>query len=180
MLNIYISVIIVCFLTTCGYSQDEELFSWETAKVNNKLPLTLTYKEFEGVYKKKADSITAPLPEQICGTEAEKSAKMVYYRGARYEMDNGVMNFRELDFSPRKNMFFQQKDDWFDHTTTLKGFGKTYPIAVSAAEEEQDEDDTEPWRVVTLLPQEKELGCLWLFYFKKGKLKKIKCEFSCN
>ncbi|MFP9117573.1 hypothetical protein ACLI08_07285 [Flavobacterium sp. RNTU_13] len=174
-------MIFMLMISFSSFAQDaDELFSWETAKVNNKLPLTLTYKEFEGVYKKKADSITAPLPEQICGAEAEKSAKMVYYRGARYEMDNGVMNFRELDFSPRKNMFFQQKDDWFDHTTSLKGFSKTYPIAVSAAEEEQDDDDTEPWKVVTLLPQEKELGCLWVFYFKKGKLKKIKCEFSCN
>ena len=171
-------VFILLFSLLSFSQENDELISWETAKVNNKIPLTLTLKEFESIHKRKADSITAPLPDQICGTENEKNVKMVYHRGIRYEMDNGVMNFREIDFSVRKNMFFQHKDDWFDSTTTLKNFGKVYPIAVSQIEEEED-DENGPWSVVTLLPLEKDNDCLWLFYFKKGKLRKIRCEFSC-
>lgn len=171
--------VFILLISLVSFSQEnDELFSWETAKVNNKIPLTLTFKEFENVYKRKADSIAAPLPDQICGTEDEQKVKMVYHKGIRYEMDNGVLNFREIDFSAKKNMYFQQKDDWFDHTTTLKSFSKTYPIAATQIEEEQD-DEEGPWSIVTLLPLEKDADCLWLFYFKKGKLRKIRCEFSC-
>lgn len=141
--------------------------------------MTVGLKEFEKMYKK-ADSIVHPLPSQICGTEDEKNAKMVYYKGARYELDNGIMNFRELDLSARKNMYFQQKDDWFDHTTSLKSFSKTYPLAASQMDNEQDPDTGEVYQVVSLLPLEKDADCLWLFYFKKEKLIKIKCEFSCD
>lgn len=173
-----LSVFILLFSLLSSSQENDELFSWETAKVNNKIPLTLTFKEFENVYRRKADSIAAPLPDQTCGTEDEKKVKMVYHKGIRYEMDNGVLNFREIDFSAKKNMYFQQKDDWFDHTTTLKSFSKTYPIAASQIEEEQD-DEEGSWSVITLLPLEKDADCLWLFYFKKGKLRKIRCEFSC-
>jgi hypothetical protein len=175
-----ILTVFIVLLSSLSFSQEnDEFISWETAKVNNKIPLTLTLKELENVYKRKADSIAAPLPDQVCGTEDEKNAKMVYHRGVRYEMDNGVMNFREIDFSVRKNMFFQHKDDWFDSTTTLKNFARVYPVAASQAEEEEDEEDG-PWSIVTLFPKEKDADCLWLFYFKKGKLRKIRCEFSCE
>lgn len=172
--------VFILLVSLVSFSQEnDELFSWETARINNKFPLTLTLNEFENVYKRKADSIVAPLPDQICGTEDEKKVKMVYHKGIRYEMDNGVLNFREIDFSVKKNMFFQQKDDWFDQTTTLKSFAKTYPIAASQIEEEEDDEDG-PWSIITLLPLEKDADCLWMFYFKKGKLRKILCEFSCD
>lgn len=175
-----ILTVFILLVSLLSFSQEnDELISWESAKVNNKIPLTVTLKEFENVHKRKADSIATPLPEQVCGTEEEKNVKMVYYKGVRYEMDNGVMNFREIDFSARKNMFFQHKDDWFDNTTTLKSFSKLFPIAASQTEEEEDETDG-PWSIVTLLPQEKDSNSLWMFYFKKGKLRKITCEFSCE
>jgi len=164
-------------LTLTCYGQDET-FSWETAKVSNKLPLTVPYGEFQKIYKK-ADSIAAPLPGQTCGTADEANVKMLYYKGARYEMDNGIMNFRELDFAPRKNMYFQQKDDWFDHTTTLKSFSKTYPDAALIMVTEYDENEVE-WQIISLLPPEAEADCEWKFYFKANKLQRIVCEFSCD
>lgn len=172
-----IILIVVLFTGIRIHAQDNELFSWETGKVNNKIPMTVSLKEFEKMYKK-ADSITVPLPSQVCGNE--ENVKMVYYKGARYELDNGIMNFRELDFSARKNMYFQQKDDWFDHTTSLKSFSKTYPVAATQIETEDDPETGEIFDVIGLLPLEKDADCLWMFYFKKERLVKIKCEFSCN
>jgi len=161
-----------------GFAQDNELFSWETARVSNKIPMTISLTDFQKAYKR-ADSIAAPLPGQTCGSEDEETVKMVYYKGARYELDNGIMNFRELDFAHRKNMFLQQGDDWFDHTTTLKSFSKTYPEAALIMVTDYDEND-EATEVISLMPLETDADCEWKFYFKNGKLKKIECEFSCN
>jgi hypothetical protein len=168
--------VLFLFAVTC-HAQDET-FSWETAKVSNKLPLTVAYGEFQKIYKK-ADSIAAPLPGQTCGTADEEKVQMVYYKGARYEMDNGVMNFRELDLTLRKNMYMQQKDDWFDHTTTLKSFSKTYPDAALIMVTEYD-DNEDATQVISLLPPEAEADCEWKFYFKNNKLQRIVCEFSCD
>jgi hypothetical protein len=173
------SVFILLISLTSFSQENDELITWENSRINNKVPLTVSLKEFENVYKRKPDSIATPLPDQICGTEDELKVKMVYYKGVRYEMDNGVLNFREIDFSARKNMFFQHKEDWFDTTTTLKSIAKVYPIAASQVEEEEDDTDG-PWSIITVLPGEKDGDLLWLFYFKKGKLRKIKCEFSCD
>lgn len=174
----FIQLLALTLLFTFSAHAQDEAFSWETAKVSNKLPLTVAYGEFQKIYKK-ADSIVAPKPGQTCGTADEATVKMVYYKGARYEMDNGVMNFRELDFAPRKNMYFQQKDDWFDHTTTLKSFSKTYPDAALIMVTEYDEND-EATEIISLMPPEAEADCEWKFYFRGGKLKRIECEFSCD
>lgn len=165
-------------LPLLSFAQDKELFSWDTALVSNKIPMTISLTDFQKAYKR-ADSITAPKPGQTCGSDDEANVKMVYYKGARYELDNGIMNFRELDFSPRKNMYLQQKDDWFDHTTTLKSFSKTYPDAALIMITDYDEDD-EPTNIISLMPAETDADCEWKFYFRGGKLKKIECEFSCN
>ncbi|MFP9113783.1 hypothetical protein ACLI1A_07555 [Flavobacterium sp. RHBU_3] len=173
-----LKILLILLLPIFAGAQNNELFSWQTGKVSNKIPMHLTLAEFEKVYKK-ADSITTALPEQLCNNETDKNGQMLYYKGARYLLVNGTLSFRELDFSPRKNMYFQQKDDWFDHTTTLKSFGKTYPDAAALVDTEDDGTD-EPWEIISLLPEEKDINCLWMFYFKKGKLRKIKCEFSCK
>lgn len=160
-----------------GFAQNNELFSWDTALVSNKIPMTISLTDFQKAYKR-ADSITAPKPGQTCGTADEENVKMVYYKGARYELDNGIMNFRELDLSPKKNMYFQQKDDWFDQTTTLKSFSKTYPDAALILVTEYDENDVAT-EIVSLMPAETDADCEWKFYFRGGKLKRIECEFSC-
>ncbi|WP_294824349.1 hypothetical protein [uncultured Flavobacterium sp.] len=159
------------------FSQDIETLSWDEARISDKVPMTISKTDFDKRFKK-ADSITAPRQDEICGREEEAAIKMVHYKGAKYELDNGIMNFRSVDFTKNRNTYFSIKDDWFDRTTTLKSFSKTYPGAAEYIEDVEGEQD-ELLEVVTLLPDTAE-DYEWRFYFKDDRLKLIECAFPCD
>jgi hypothetical protein len=159
------------------FSQDIETLSWDEAMINDKIKMTISKAEFDKRFKK-ADSITAPTQDEICGYEDGTNVKIVHYKGAKFEMDNGIMNFRSVDFTKNRNTYFSIKNDWFDRTTTLKSFTKTYPGAAAYIEDVEG-DEGELLEMITLLPDTAE-DYEWRFYFKDEKLKSIECAFSCD
>lgn len=159
------------------FSQDIETLSWDEAMINDRIKMTISKADFDKRYKK-ADSIAAPKAGEICGREEEATVKMVYHKGARYELDNGIMNFRSVDFTKNRNTYFSIKNDWFDRTTTLKSFSKTYPGAAAYIEDVEGEEG-ELLEMITLLPDTAE-DYEWRFYFKDDKLKSIECYFPCD
>ncbi len=170
--------LLLLLLSLSLYSQDIETLSWDEAKISDRIAMTISKAEFDKRFKK-ADSITVPTPDEICGREDEANVQMVHYKGAKYELDNGIMNFRSVDFTKNRNTYFSIKDDWFDRTTTLKSFSKTYPGASAFIEDVEGEEEGELLEMITLLPDSAE-EYEWRFYFKDEKLKSVECRFSCD
>jgi len=161
-----------------AFAQTIKTISWDEARISDKITLTLPKQEFDKRFKK-ADSITAPRVGETCGTEEEAKVQMVHYKGVRFELDNGIMNFRSIDFSKRRGLYFSTKDDWFDHTTTLKSFSKAYPEAAEYSEDYETEEG-ETMVMLTLLPDTVAEKNEWRFFFKDGKLHSIECYFPCD
>jgi hypothetical protein len=160
------------------FAQDVKTISWEEARINDRIELTITKAEFDKRYKK-TDSIAAPRPNETCGTENKAYVKMLFYKGVKFELDNGILNFRSVNFARRKGMYFSIDGDWFDHTTTLKSFKKTYSEAANYIEDFENEDG-ETMEMITLLPEKSEDRYEWRFFFDDGKLHSIECVFTCD
>jgi hypothetical protein len=160
------------------FAQDVETLSWDKAMINEKVPMTISKADFDKIYKK-TDSITAPLPDQVCTAEEAADAKMLYYKGVRYELNNGMLNFRSIDFSKRKNMYFSHKDDWFDQSTTLKTLVRDYPVACSLVEDYITEDGEE-FEMVVFFPEKSSDKFEWRFFFKNGRLHSIEAWLYCK
>jgi len=159
-------------------AQEVKTISWNEAKINDRIALTITKAEFDKRYKK-ADSVAAPRINEPCATEDEANVKMLFYKGIKFEMDNGILNFRSVNFARRKGMYFSIDGDWFDHTTTLKSFKKTYTEAANYIEDFENEDG-ETMEMITLLPEKTEDRYEWRFFFDDGKLHSIECVFTCD
>lgn len=152
------------------------MLSWDEARLNDKIKLSMTREEFDKKYK--ADDIRACLPGETCHPEKDK-VQIVSYKGAKYEMKDNILRFMSIDFSERRGMYFSIKGDWFDHTTTLKSFMKTYPVASEYIYDDETEDG-EPLEVITLLPAESGPDAEWRFCFANGKLRSIENWLSCK
>lgn len=166
---------ILIFFPLSLLAQDIESLSWKEATVSNRIPLTIPKAEFDRKYK--TDSISVPEPEETCGRDAD--AKIINHKGVKYELNDGVLSFRKIDFRKRRNMWLAFENDWFDHTTTLKSFQKTYPNAAAMADEYEDEDGN-VYELISLLPTKDKNDFEWHFYFANGKLQFIECFLYCD
>ncbi len=168
-------IYLLLFLATFSVqAQDNETLSWDAADINGKLKLTTTKREFDAIYKK-ADSIVSPNPKETCGTEEELAAKFLHYKGLKFEMDNGVLNFRRIDFTKKKGMIFNYKGTKFNENSTLQSFTKAFPILASQYEMNKDGN-----QMIVIKPEDIDGGFEWRFYFSKGRLALIECYFRCD
>ena len=153
-----------------------ETISWDDATISNKLTLTVAKREFDKIYKK-ADSIVKPDYTKVCGADADSSFEYVYYKGLMFEMDNGIMNFRQINLSPvpKAPLFFVHKGITFNGNTKLADVQKLFPNAGAAVHDSEDK----VYKIIKLDPAEAGDDSEWLFYFKNGKLAIIECKFSC-
>lgn len=171
----------LCFLwlllACIGASAQDEYMSWEDLSVNQRIPFTISRKDFDKKYSGKYEIVPAS-PGESC--QADKSSvEIIDYRGAHYEVMGDTLQFRNIDFSRRRNMYIQfGKDDWFDHTTTFKYFEKAYPLTGEMAEEYID-DTGQPSEVLTFYPEDKDAPYEWRLYFKNGKLIYMECFLYC-
>lgn len=124
-----------------------------------------------------SDSITNAEPQDVCPAEA--GAKILHHKGAKFLLVNDMLTFKSIDFTKNSHTYISFKNDWFDHSTTLKNFRKTYPLA-SEYMEDFITDDGDVYDMISLLPQGTPDNFEWLFYFNDGKLVIIECLFSCN
>lgn len=157
------------------YSQKNEGINWSEASISEKIKLSISIAEFEDRYKK-ADSIIDVIID-TCPDLKTVAGQYYYYKGVCFEKDNDMLNFRSVDFSVRKRMYFAIDDDWFDHTTTLKSFERSFPEQSQYVEDYYDEYDNEFQRVV-IFPRDLSEQYEWNFYFKDNKLHSI--VFTCN
>lgn len=165
---------LLLFFSVSLFAQETETFSWDAATINDKLHLTIRKNEFDAIYKK-ADSIAAPQPRETCGTEEELAAKFLHYKGVTFELDNGILNFRKIDFSKKKAMSLLYKGTKFNENFTLEAYRKLFPQ--SAANLEETEGGLQ---LAILKPDENTNDFEWRFYFGKGKLVKAECWFPCD
>ena len=167
---------VLFLLAGCSaFSQNIEALSWKEARLNNRLDLTVTKKEYEKLYRV-PDSLMAPEDGETC---TKGDVKMLYHKGAKFELVNDVLSFRSIDFTKNSHTFLSFKYDWFDHTTTLKSFRKTYPVA-SEFMEDFIAADGDVYDMISLLPKDTPDNYEWLFYFNNGKLVMIECLFVCE
>lgn len=157
------------------FSQDIEALSWKEATVSNKISLTIPKAEFDKKYK--TDSISIPEANETCRTD--ESTRIINYKGAKFELIDGVLNFRKIDFRKRRNTWLAFENDWFDHTTTLKSFQKTYPGAAAMANEYED-DEGNVFELITVLAKGDKKDFEWHFYFADDKLQFIECFLYCD
>jgi len=164
------------FLLSLPAFAQTETISWDDATISNKLTLTIAKREFDKIYKK-ADSIIKPDYSKVCGADADSSFEYVYYKGLMFEMDNGIMNFREINLSPapKAPLFFVHKGITFNGNTKLADVQKLFPNAAAAIQDSEDKT----YKILKLEPAEAGDDSEWFFYFKNGKLAIIECKFSC-
>lgn len=158
------------------FAQSKETISREEARINDKIKLSLPYNEFIERYKA-ADSTANALPGETCSKSQD--VKLIYYRGVTFELENETLNFKAIDFSKRRNMYVSTPSDWFDHTTSLKNFTKTYPEESEFIEDYETEEGEELKRII-LNPTDLAENYEWWFFFKSNKLKSIECHFICK
>lgn len=166
--------LIYFFLTLITFSANAQIeaLNWDEARINGKLDLTISKRDFEAVYKK-ADKIVTPDYADICGTDEDSNFQYYYYKGLQYELDNGIMNFRKITFDKKSAFFFSYKDKKFDANTKLDDFKALFPEAVKSVDKNAPEAGF-------LLSSGSELDDnLWRFTFNKGVLVSIESFFPC-
>lgn len=167
-------IFLFLFMSITSFAQEVKAISWEESNINGKFPLTILKREFEAVHKK-ADSIITPDYMLECGSYDEDTYQYYHYKGLKYELDNGVLNFRQLVFQPKAGFFFKHKEFRFDEKTTLKDFEKQYPGG-----ETYDADLGKFKKLkVIVLPTTDPDNEEWRFYFNKGLLVAIECALPC-
>jgi hypothetical protein len=163
-----------------GYSQDMETIAWNTTTMNDRIPLKVSYREFQKTGRK-PDSLATATPEDLCGLKNMDDAQVLYFKGVKYIYKNDTLIFRSVDFSKRRFMYLATQDDWFDHTTTFKAFAKAYPGSAAYPEYVEDEyDEGDEYEMYTMLPEEAKDDSEWRFYFLKGKLHHIEYWTPCE
>ncbi|MBD3843139.1 MAG: hypothetical protein IE909_14920, partial [Campylobacterales bacterium] len=77
--------------------------SWDDLSLNEKIPLTISKKDFDKRYEGKYE-VTEPMPYETCrfGNDA---VQVIDYKGARFEVVGDNLEFRSIDFSQRRNMY---------------------------------------------------------------------------
>ncbi len=165
----------ISLFTLSVYSQKNEGINWSEASINEKIKLEISVAEFEERYKK-ADSIVDVIVD-TCPDLNTVATQYYYYRGVCFEKDNDMLKFKSVDFSVRKRMYFAIDDDWFDHTTSLNSFRRSFPEQSQYIEDEYDYDGEEVQKII-IFPRDLSEQYEWNFYFKKEKLYSI--VFTCN
>lgn len=158
------------------FSQETETLSWDAADINGKLELTIARRDFEKIYKK-PDSIVTPDYMKECGAYDGDTYQYYYSKGLRYELDNGIMNFRHIVFLPKSGNSFTHKEAIFNEATTLKDFTKFFPDAEKWEDSYFEKEKGLTARQVPSPASDDE--SLWIFYFKKDRLYAIRWFFPC-
>jgi len=128
------------------------------------------------VYKK-ADSIVTPDYMKECGAYEEETFQYYYHKGLKYEMDNGVLNFRYVIFKPASPLYFTYKDMRFDGKTKAKDFDKIFPEAENwESNEFENMTRLKAKKVDSNIPDD---DSSWIFYFKNGLLVAIQWFYPC-
>ncbi|KAF2516883.1 hypothetical protein E0W68_11755 [Flavobacterium salilacus subsp. salilacus] len=169
--------ILLLMFTCLGVSAQNEYMSWEDLSINKKIPLTISKKDFDKKYEGKYEVIPTE-PQETCSAD-KSNVVIIDYKGVHFEVVGDTLQFRSIDFSQRRNMYIQfRDDDWFDHTTTLKYFKKAYPIIGDMSEEYIDENG-EVAEILTFFPEDKNAPYEWRLYFTNGKLEFMECFLYC-
>lgn len=165
-------IFLFALISLSANAQQKEAINWDEARINGKMELTISKREFEAVYKK-ADKIVTPDYNEICGSDEDSNFQYCHYKNLQYELDNGIMNFMKITFSKKDSFFFTYKDKRFDSTTTLNDLKTLFPEAVMSAEKDKDETS------ILLGSATNMDDNLWRFTLKNGLLVSIEYFSQC-
>ncbi|ALM48293.1 hypothetical protein AMR72_04895 [Flavobacterium psychrophilum] len=163
---------LIALITFSANAQQNEAIDWNEARINGKLELTISKRDFEAIYKK-ADSIVTPNYEDICGSDEDSRFQYYHYKGLQYELDNGIMNFRQITFGKKNPMFFTYKGQRLDGSTKMDDFAKLFPESAKTGEKDQKEI------YIVLASSDIMDDSSWRFTFRNGVLAAIECFFPC-
>ncbi|PZR21213.1 MAG: hypothetical protein DI539_08540 [Flavobacterium psychrophilum] len=166
--------LIYFFITLIALSANAqtETLNWDDARINGKMELTISKRDFEAIYKK-ADKIVTPDYTEICGSDEDSKFQYYYHKNLQFELDNGIMNFMKMTFSKKDTFFFSYKDRKFDGNTTLNDLKTLFPEAVINTEKDSAE-------ATFLLGSGTPLDDnLWRFTLKNGILISIEYFSQC-
>lgn len=163
---------LLALISFSANAQQTEAINWDDARINGKLELTISKRDFEAIYKK-ADKIVTPDYADICGTDADSNFQYYHYKELQYELDNGIMNFMQVTFSKKNTFYFTYKGQKFDGNTKIDDLKGLFPEAVKTTQKDTPETGF-------LLGSGSELDDnMWRFTFKNGLLASIECFFPC-
>lgn len=156
-------------------AQQLQTLNWDDAKINGKLELTILKRDFEKAVKGIGTIIT-PYPDEVCNNDPELDIKLYYFRTTKYELDNGVLNFRRLFLDKKAGYYFTYKDVRLDWNTTTEDLFRF--IDVNATTSSENQLKFEGTVLIISLDNKTDEG-EWQFHFKNGKLNSIHCVFDC-
>ena len=154
-------------------AQKNEGVNWEEASISEKIKLSISLDEFEDRYKK-ADSITDSYTYS-CAEKTETETKLYHYKGVTFELKNSMLHFRSINFSVRKAMYFAIEGDWFDHTTSLKSFHRSFPEQAHFVEDVYDEVTDEEYQQVIIFPRNLSENYEW-----ENRRENLDSEWGCG
>lgn len=139
------------------------------------IPLNLTLKDFELVYKDYV--IVDPLPGiDTCDTPEETNVKALRYDGVTYILDEGLLNFVIIKFFDRYTGYLLYKGIRFDKNLQLEEFIKKFP-----ASKKESEDQFRPLGTIVNMSMPSSIkNEAWHFHFLNNKLYVIQYIFSCK
>lgn len=156
-------------------AQQLQTLNWDDAKINGKLELTILKRDFEKAVKG-IGTIVTPYPDEVCNNDPELDIKLYYFRSTKYELDNGVLNFRRLSLDKKAGYYFTYKDVRLDWNTTPQDLFK-FIDAASTSSTTKELKNVGPYLIITLNNKTDEGE--WQFHFTAGKLTSIECIFDC-
>ena len=163
---------LLALITFSVNAQQKEELNWDEARINGKLELTISKRDFEHIYKK-ADKIVTPDYTDICGADQDSNFQYYYYKDLKYELDNGIMNFIKITFSKKSTFFFTYKGKKLDGTTKLEDLNSLFPEAVISVDKNAKENGFLVASGIALDDN------LWSFTFKNGLLVSIEYFVQC-
>jgi len=164
-------------MSLTALAQENQSINWDEATINNKLTLTISKRDFEAIYKKDY-IVRSPTEDETCGTADEASVKMLDFKDVSFEVDNNILNFRNIVFSKNnKGFFLAYKNSRFDERMTLDTFKKLFANAVALSAENTTVIANQ---IILAVPDSQNADDSWEFVFVNNNLKSIRYNFSCE
>jgi hypothetical protein len=155
-----------------------EYLSWDSVKINGKLPL-LCKKESLYQLLGKPDSVVTPDYENICVSFFARSKfKYTYWGNSLFEEYGSQIVISSIDVEKTNKIRLSAGNIFFDNTMTLERLARLYPRSVKEAQE-LIIDKKGKVLSVKLATAKEEGENAWIFHFRSGKLVQVDYWIPC-
>ncbi|MFC6999510.1 hypothetical protein [Rufibacter roseus] len=156
---------------------NEEFISWDSVRVNGKLPMISKTKELFSLLGK-PDSLVSPDMNDVCVSFYDKDFKYAYLNNSQIEIYGDTAVFGSLYFKKESKLYLKTPKHTFDRNTSLETLEKVFPNAVKEKYEVNDYDIGKAV-AVRIQTSKEPSDDSWLLLFKNGKLIRIDYYMPC-